>query len=128
MESIPYENIKVIWEIAFSEFVRKHYGRPYQLQQQGDCYGQNTLIRFSIPTHEQDEDTDDREVSLATWLAADPHQLPPGQHYSENIPPENWLIILCWQRDFYPGFYAILNDLHQKGILKEGEYAIHVWW
>lgn len=35
---------------------------------------------------------------------------------------------LWWTRNFFPPLGEVINDLHKRGLLQEGEYRIHAWW
>ena len=41
---------------------------------------------------------------------------------------DSWLIDLWWKRNFYPDIEMVANDLHAKGLLEAGEYAIDIDW
>jgi hypothetical protein len=35
---------------------------------------------------------------------------------------------MWWGRNFYPELSVVVNDLHAKGLLDEGEYEIDIDW
>jgi len=117
----------------WDELVEKTYGRPYSFQQQDGCKQRGTH-EFSVPyrgSYDYENDTvpekinhSDMGVSFAAWLARDPKQqlaLEPGRE-------DQWGINLWWHRNFYPSVDMIINDLHKKGLLPEGDYVIDIDW
>jgi hypothetical protein len=109
------ENVKLISETEFSRLVSETYGRPYQLQQQGDMMGQDTMIRVTVPDDGKWGCIGDEE-RFQEWKARDVTE------------PMDYTERLWWLRDFYPPFNEVLDDLHRQGILPQGDYVIHVWW
>lgn len=103
-----------IWESDFSRYVTEHYGRPYNLQQQGDMLAQEASVRFTVPSPYAE---DDMPVSLADWIAATPPTDP--SDYREKM---------RWERDYYPNLETVANDLHTKGLLDAGDYIMYAWW
>lgn len=104
-------------EIELSKFVSEYYGRPWRLQQQGDCLAQNSyqLITVSHEGTEWDE-PEDCEQMLNSWLA-----LP--------IPaPDDWSAVMDFERETFLQVDVVLWDLCRRGIAPEGEYLIRVWW
>lgn len=120
---------KVIEESEWSEFVAKTYGRPYNFQQQDGCQSRG-VFHFKVPNNEYDDfenDTVPEEVngnkmgvSFAAWLARDPKApiLDGGKSFLD----------IWWNRNFYPSFQMVANDLHTKGLLEAGEYTINIDW
>lgn len=116
---IRFEDVKLISETELSRRVSELFGRPYQLQQQGDMLGQNSVVLMQVP-----EEPDDVGLpSLAEWSSRDVNQKPPGVAWDRDYLREMW-----WHREFYPDLQEVLNELHRLGELPEGEYAIHVSW
>lgn len=115
------EDVKLIHELKLSELIRETYRRPYQLQQQGDMMGQNEMLRVTVPQEPDDLDL----PSLEEWSARDVNDQPEGQDDWEQYP---WVRDLWWEREFYPDYQEVLNDLHARGLLPAGDYVIHVWW
>lgn len=60
-------------------------------------------------------------VSFSAWLARDPCQKLVNSKY-------DWETFMWWERNFYPHISMIANDLHSKGLLEAGEYAIDIDW
>ena len=126
--SIPIKQINTITVQDFDELVRSTYNRPYSFQQQDDCKVRG-LTTISVPANPEDYENNsvpeivnhqDMGVSFSAWLARDPEQLLPGEgRYSTKL----W-----WKRNFYPHASMIINDLHSKGLLPEGDYSIDIDW
>lgn len=76
--------------------------------------GQETLYAFTVPVQPIGDHW--QAVSLSEWLAADP----PADG--------DWKEELRWKREFYPEMEDVVNDLHTKGLIEAGDYALHVWW
>ena len=135
----------VIEESDWSNLVSQTYGRPYQYQQQ-DGGKQRGTERFTVPYPEMEEDfkndtvpeivncEEARGVSFAAWLARDPSQLIPDKEYAFEITTDELRRIremslsLWWDRNFYPDFQTVANDLHEKGLLDAGEYTLSLDW
>ena len=112
----------------WDEFVVKTYGRPYCFQQQDGCRFKGTMP-FSVPADRHDITSNDRGfgekgvmgVSFKSWLERDPKKPFDGQKYDFEL--EMW-----WHRNFYPSLSMIINDLHARGLLEEGEYTMIIDW
>lgn len=116
----------------FDKLVSDTYGKPYNFQQQDDCKPRG-IYEFSLPnSHPYDYERDsvpetvnhpDMGVSFKAWLERDPDQ---------KLNAEDWdspsALKLWWDRNFYPCVDMILNDLHKKGLLKDGDYVINIDW
>lgn len=110
--------------------VKETYGKPYSFQQQDGCK-ERQLVYINVPESEPYDyenssvpeivNHDEMGVSFAAWIARDPKQL------IENRSDE-WATNLWWSRNFYPHIDMIINDLHSKGIIEEGSYAIEIDW
>lgn len=118
--SIRVQDVKLIHESELSKRVAEMFERPYQLQQQGDMLGQDSVVIADVPA-EPEFDLD--LPSFLEWSTRDVNLEPPGEswHYP-------WQRELWWHREFYPDLQEVLNELHRLGELPEGKYAIHVWW
>jgi hypothetical protein len=117
----------------FDQLVVDTYGRVYNFQQQDGCKSRG-LEYITVPSDgylgDYDNDTipdevngEERGVSFSAWLARDPKEW-------YGIPDQNtqWYIDLFWARNFYPSVDMVINDLHAKGLLPAGEYAINIDW
>jgi hypothetical protein len=113
----------------WDKLITETYRRPYNLQQQNDCMNRGNL-HFKVPDEADDfeDETVPEEVnspkmgvSFAAWLARDPKQPIKDQKYDFEL--ELW-----WDRNFYPSFQMVANDLHKKGLLAAGEYTINIDW
>jgi len=111
--------------------VQETYGRMYCFQQQEDCKGRGTEY-FSVPaTYSCDEEMNDSVpevingsdmgVKFEVWLARDPKE------WNGSKEDERFLD-LFWERNFYPDFGTLINDLHKKGLIDEGEYMMEIDW
>ena len=125
---------KVIDCSDWDKLVQETYSKPYCFQQQGGCQSRGTFP-FSVPSEETYDDEQNDEipentnhdimgVKFAKWLERDPKQ-PLADKDGGN---EQWLIDLWWERNFYPDFQTVANDLHAKGLLEAGDYLINISW
>ena len=137
---------KIISVQDWDDLVTDTYGRPYCFQQQNGCKGRQT-VNIVVPCEPYDYENDtlpevvnhpDMGVSFKAWLERDPKQLIPDDdtHRSESWKPtpeeiermQQHSTSLWWDRNFYPHVSMIINDLHAKGLLEEGEYGIEIDW
>jgi len=126
---IKYTNKKVIEVQDFDNLVRETYGRPYSFQQQDGCKSRG-VHDFEIPNkwgiEDYENDTipekvngDEMGVSFKAWLERDPEL---------NVFENKFSNDLFWGRNFYPNVDMIIEDLHKKGLIEEGEYTINIDW
>ena len=126
-----FSNIKLIEVNDWDELVEKTYQRPYSFQQQDDCK-EKQLIRFTVPYDYNEEsemnddipetlDSEEMGVKFATWLARDPNTPLKNQKSS-------WELRTFWERNFYPCFGSVVDDLHKKGLIDAGEYYLNIDW
>lgn len=118
----------------WDKLVTETYGKPYCFQQQRGCQSRGRF-KFSVPTEAQDEEMNDtipevvnhetKGVKFEVWKARDP-KAPLCE--SDKYRHEQWTIDLWWNRNFYPDFQTLANDLHAKGILAAGDYTIDINW
>ncbi len=123
---------KVIEDSEWDSLVEKTYGRTYCFQQQEGCKQRGTWC-FTVPSNECDDYPDatvpeevnheKMGVSFAAWLTRDPNQ-----KLSNPDEQEDYCLELWWQRNFYPEFQMVANDLHSKGLLPAGDYMIDIDW
>jgi hypothetical protein len=121
------ETVKMIRSSEWDKLVRKTYGRPYCFQQQDGCKHPNIALPFKVPSSAdecdfendsipEDFDTDEMGVSFSAWLQKD-----------INLPKaEKWEREIWWERNFYPDFQMVANDLYKKGLLPKGEYYMYI--
>jgi len=125
---------KIIDAWEFDQLVVETYGRPYCFQQQDGCK-ERGFERITVPWEYGDEDfTNDtipevingleEGVSMESWLARDPEQ-PVADDTNGH---EDYVINMFWSRNFYPHISTVVNDLHERGLLAEGEYYIDIDW
>lgn len=122
--------VKMIEVFDWDELVQKTYGRPYSFQQQNGCQSRG-IHEFTVPDPDEayDEEMnddipevvngDEMGVKFAVWLARDPQQRLPERD-------DTFGLTLWWERNFYPDFQTVANDLHAKGLLEAGEYTINI--
>lgn len=126
-----FSNVKLIEVYDWDELVEKTYQRPYSFQQQDDCK-ERQLIRFTVPYDYDEEsemnddipetlDSEEMGVKFATWLARDPNTPIKNQKSS-------WELRTFWERNFYPSFGTVVDDLHKKGLIDAGEYYLNIDW
>ena len=115
---IKTETVQIITLQELNHVVSTTYEKQYDFQQQDGCR-ERGHHKVTVPTEGRDYENDtlpyaSREmgVSFAAWLARKP-----------DVDRTLW-----WDRNFYPHLDMILNDLHGKGIIDEGEYMIAIDW
>lgn len=110
--------------------VKEVYGRIYDFQQQDDCKDRGTEYVTVPAKNPQDFKNDtvpekingvEMGVSFAAWLARDPKAWNGAKEDASSIG-------LFWERNFYPHVDMVLNDLHARGLMEAGEYAIKIDW
>lgn len=127
---IKYKNVKTIEVQDLDQLVEETYGRPYSFQQQDGCKDRGSH-HFTVPSkYADDENMHDSipekingevmGVKFQTWLERDPKK-PVDER-------DDWAISLFWERNFYPDFDTLVNDLHKKGLIEDGEYTINIDW
>jgi hypothetical protein len=123
------KTVKMIDCSEWDDLVKKTYGKTYCFQQQDGCKSRG-IFNFTVPDLGEDFENDsiaetldeDRMgVSFAAWLARDPKKKLENQEY-------DWELGLWWDRNFYPNFQMVANDLHEKGLLEAGDYTIDIDW
>lgn len=146
---------KVISVDDWDKLVSDTYGKPYSFQQQDGCKDRG-YYPLVVPSENDEEEADMADaipevingeerigVKFSTWLARDPkaplnptpEELTTNNYYfgktkgdeqSYKTSPSH--IELFWERSFYPNLQTVANDLHEKGLLPEGDYLIDVDW
>ena len=118
-----YTVVRMIESLDWDKLVSETYSKPYCFQKQDGCRSEG-MYKFSIPSSfelEEEEMSDtidigDNEeqmgVKFKEWLATEPKE---GKRERE-----------FWEERFYPNIETLANDLHQKGILEAGFYAINI--
>lgn len=107
---IESKQVGLIWEKSFNDLVVDTYERPYVFQQQR-MLGQDSIFLFDVPSPSTED-----AFNFAQWVAAPPPNV------------SDWRERLRWEREFYPPFEDLINDLHQRGLIAAGNYALHIWW
>ena len=123
-------NVRMIDVDDWDQLVEDTYGKPYNFQQQDGCQLRG-VFWFNVPEDNKDEfvkdsipvvvNGKDRGVKFEVWLDTEPDAFNDDFRY-------DWEVRLFWDRNFYPDIRMIINDLYEKGILEEGEYAIDIDW
>jgi len=111
--------VTLIDSSELDKLVKDTYEKPYCFQQQDGCKGRGTW-EFSLPIEYPEDyindevnfDNDEMGVSFSSWLAT---------------PPESFKEIY-WERNLYPAAEILLQDMHLKGVLPEGDYLIRIDW
>jgi hypothetical protein len=133
MKKISFEQVKLIEEVKWSEFVSEIYNRPYRFRVQNGCMD-IVRFRFSVPDDAEDFSNktipeilngDERGVSFSAWLERDPKILLKDQ-FTDIL--AQCRTIMWWERKFYPKFQMVANDLHKRGMLDAGDYLINIDW
>jgi len=133
-KKIKFSSLRVIKDGDWNKLVTETYGRPYCFQQQEGCRDRG-IYRFTVPGGPDDYESDavpevvnheNWGVPFAAWLKRDPKTLLAGEKDGLNL--EGWQLQLWWHRNFFPHVQMVANDLHAKGILDPGDYAIEVDW
>lgn len=131
---LQINTIKQIEVGDWDDFVSTHYGKIYTFQQQDGCK-ERGVHNFDVPCkfygkEYKDEmpesipyevNGDEMGVKFSTWLATYPEET--AKHFDSD-----WENGVFWERNFYPNFEAIVNDLYKKGLIEEGEYQIRIDW
>lgn len=123
---LKYELKRIVSDSDFDALVEKTYGKKYCFQQQEGCRDR-CQYSFSVPEkYAEDYDNDEIEirvngdemgVSFKAWLAQE-----------ENFYVDEFSDRLFWERNFYPSFEVLVNDLYEKGLIEAGDYILDVDW
>jgi hypothetical protein len=134
-EKLKTQTVKLISLQEWDDFVISTYGKPYSFQQQDGCK-ERGIERFSVPHEWEDDyentsipfdvDSNEMGVKFETWLNTSPEDT--VEYFTDNYCSPGSLNNLFWTRNFYPDVSMIVNDLHFKGLLEEGEYVIVIDW
>jgi len=125
------KQVNVIEVQDFDKLVQETYGKPYSFQQQDGCKDRGTY-EFSVPSKWEAEDYENETipeevngkemgVSFAAWLKRDPKEWSVKD-------AATWEVKLFWERNFYPNVDIVIEDLHKKGLISEGDYLIDIEW
>ena len=122
-----FKNVNLISVQEWDGLVTKVYGKPYNFQQQDGCK-ERGIVWEECPSEGYDYEKheipvkvngDEMGVSFKTWL-----ETPADKRWFE----EEWEDVLFWKRNFYPSIDMIINDLHEKGFIPEGDFGIEIDW
>jgi len=126
---LKFSKTNVIDLSDWDDLVIATYNRPYSFQQQDGCQ-ERGMAYFDVPGGADDFENDtvpeeingeEMGVSFAAWLARDPKEW-------NGDPSDSNFISMFWERNFYPNLQMVANDLHSKGLIPAGEYAIRIDW
>ncbi len=70
------------------------------------------VMQVTVPESEKGTHPEKNLPSLAVWQARD----------TGDFEKQTWL------QEYHPSLEAVLNDLHERGLIEAGEYRIHAWW
>ena len=135
------QKINMIDDEDWDNFVEHIYGRPYNFQQQNGCRNRG-VVKFRIldgevysseygDEHDEIPEITNTEVMCVkfdAWLERDPKKPIPQDEEEDSEEYTLWRTELWWHRNFYPHLDKLIEDLHGKGLLDEGEYAIEIDW
>jgi hypothetical protein len=127
---LKYTNRRFVDIFDWDKLVSETYGRVYSFQQQDGCKPRG-IVNITIPDESYDDEMNDSVpevvngdimgVKFSVWLARDPKQPIKGQRHDFELD-------LFWERNFYPEFQAVANDLFEKGLIEAGDYVIDIDW
>jgi hypothetical protein len=127
---MKFKQVTMIDVQEWDGLVQETYGRTYNFQQQDGCKERGSRqLRIPVEFPFDYENTTVPEVvnayemgvSFKAWLERSPDKKlvkESGYDFTD----------LWWKRNFYPSVDMIANDLHSKGLLPAGEYAINIDW
>lgn len=126
---LKVQNTKLVTVGSWDSLVEKTYGKPYNFQQQDGCK-ERGIHHITIPQQCEDmyEDVKPEEIDLKlegvnfeVWnsIPVEKFEAMRGTNQSHD---------LFWGRNFYPDVQMVANDLHAKGLIEAGEYAIEIDW
>jgi hypothetical protein len=123
---LKYKTQRVVRCSDFDKLVRETYGKIYCFQQQEGCRDRGQY-GFAVPDKWADDFENDEipiqvngeemGVSFKSWLAV-----------NDNFYSNTFHERLFWERNFYPSFEVLVNDLYEKGLIEAGDYVLDVDW
>lgn len=131
-QMLKFSTVRCVGVLDWDDFVTCVYGKPYMFQQQDGCKSRGVEY-FSVPSNDWDGDEFENThipfevngaemgVSFESWLKTSPEDT--RKHFNDDFEND-----LFWKRNFYPGLEMVVNDLHKKGLLEEGDYLIDIYW
>lgn len=107
---INYKLVKLVDCFELDEVATQTFGRRYSSLEAGNGEYHNGSVQFvSVP----DEWTWEGDLTVEQWLAT-PVPDPGPPHYGREYD--------------VPSVRTVMDELGKRGIIEEGEYAIHLWW
>lgn len=126
---LKVQNTRLVTVGSWDSLVEETYGKPYNFQQQDGCKERGMHhITIPFPCEDMYEDVKPDKidlklegVSFEVWNSIPVEQFEAfrGTDRSHD---------LFWGRNFYPDVQMVANDLHAKGLIEAGEYAIEIDW
>lgn len=149
---LKFKDTKMITVQDWDNLVSKTYNKPYSFQQQDGCQPRG-IVHIIIPDEDIHQETnksipevingEEMCVNFDVWLKRDPEaplnpskeELEECNYYWGKTEAEEleWKkdksnISMFYERNFYPPLQSVANDLHEKGLIEAGEYAIEIDW
>ena len=130
------KTVKMISVSDWDKLVKETYCRPYCFQQQDGCKDRG-VVHLNVPDIADDYPNDTvpetindpkMGVSFSAWLKRDPKTPLANPKSPLTVSDKTWEINLWWERNFFPNIQMVANDLHAKGLLEAGNYAIDIDW
>lgn len=120
----------------WDKFVQEVYGKPYNFQQQDGCKDRG-VCEFELPSKYSDvyEDVltipyelngDEMGVKFEVWRDTPLEEIDTNLKNAKKDKYTKYSLECFLERNFYPFLDTLANDLHAKGLLPEGKYAIIV--
>ena len=118
-----FRNVNLISVQDWDELVTRVYGKPYKFQQQDGIRGRGVYWQECPVNNPEDYKNDIEDIDLNL------------SGFKEGVSFKSWLEtpesdfrVLRWYRDKYPCIDMIINDLHEKGFIPEGDFGIEIDW
>lgn len=120
---------RIVDSFDLDTLVKETYSKPYCFQQQNGCKDRGTF-KFTVPEQGYDYENyslpdklngEVEGVSFKSWLERDPKEW-------NGEPDDAFMISLFWERNFYPEFQTLANDLYAKGLIEAGDYTLEIDW
>lgn len=153
-EPIKIRTIEVIDESDLNKLVQEVYGRPWNLQQQGEMMSNDSLAYLEVFPNDEEVRSWPEYAAFEKWRDVpmdEPIEGPEADRYREILaeelakdePDENLIkwwehyitlkpgtleYQLYWERDYYPPQDILMGDLCERGLIPEGEYHVWVSW
>lgn len=141
MPSLKIRTIKQIDVQDWNNLVIEIYGKPYSLQQQDGCKSRG-LEYITVPVknpYDYENDSisfivngNEMGVSFKAWDKSNYdsvlEEFKEQEEDTSQFKLSKFYTEMFYERNFYPSIDMIINDLHNQGLLEEGEYQINIDW